>query len=70
MANMLNAMVVPTNTKEVKIVAWKYEVFYAFLIKRVNVICDVYHFYSSILQLLVQDLKESVKLPFISSTRS
>lgn len=68
-ADLLNAKVVPANTKEVKILAWKYnEAFDAFLIKRVNSICDVYHFYSSLLKLQVQDLKELVKLPLINSS--
>jgi len=70
-AELLDAMVVPANTKAVKIVAWKYDaVFDAFLIKRVNALCDVYHFYTSILQLPVQDLKELAKLPLRNPTNS
>jgi len=70
-AELIDAMVVPANTKEVKIVAWKYDaVFDAFLVKRVNALCDVYHFYTSILQLPVQDLKELVKLPLLNPSQS
>ena len=58
-ADLIDAMVAPASTKDVKILAWKYDVdFDAFLVKRVNAVCDVYHFFSSILQLPVQDLKE------------
>jgi len=36
-AELLDAVIVPVNTKEIKIIAWKYdEVFDVFLIKRVN----------------------------------
>ncbi|KAK1415095.1 hypothetical protein QVD17_30866 [Tagetes erecta] len=70
-AELVDSMIVPANTKEVKIVGWKYdEVFDVFLIKRVNALCDVYHFYTSILQLLVQDLQELVKLPLRNPSRS
>ncbi|KAK1429943.1 hypothetical protein QVD17_12302 [Tagetes erecta] len=58
-AELLDSMIVPEKSKKVKIIAWKYdEVFDAFLIKRVNGLCDVYHYYSSIFKLEVQDLND------------
>ncbi|KAK1414797.1 hypothetical protein QVD17_30556 [Tagetes erecta] len=64
-------MIVPEKSKKVKIIAWKYdEVFDAFLIKRVNGLCDVYHYYSSIFKLEVQDLKELHKLRLINHTHA
>lgn len=67
---MLNAMIVLDTTKEVKIVAWKYdECFDACLIKRVNAICDAYHYYSSIINLPVQDLKELYRIPLLNPSK-
>ncbi|KAK1414872.1 hypothetical protein QVD17_30633 [Tagetes erecta] len=66
-AELLDSMIVPEKNKKVKIIAWKYdEVFDAFMIKRVNGLCDVYHYYSSIFKLEVQDLKELHKLRLIN----
>lgn len=63
-------MNIPDKKKEVKIITWKYDdVFNAFLVKRVNEICDVHHYYSTMLKLLVQDLKELNKLPLINPTK-
>jgi len=57
-SELLDFMIVPANDKEVKIVGCKYdEVFDVFLVKRVTALCDVYHFYASILQLPVQRLE-------------
>ncbi|KAK1415072.1 hypothetical protein QVD17_30842 [Tagetes erecta] len=68
-AELLDSMIVPEKSKKVKIIAWKYdEVFDAFMIKRVNGLCDVYHYYSSIFKLEVQDLKELHKLRLINHT--
>lgn len=51
--------------------AWKYdEAFDVFFINRVNAICDVYHYYSSIINLPVQDLKELNKLPLLNSFKA
>ncbi|KAK1411715.1 hypothetical protein QVD17_38275 [Tagetes erecta] len=62
-ADLLDSMIVPEKSKDVKIIAWKYdEIFDVFLIKRVNGLCDVYHYYSSIFKLPVQDLKELHKI--------
>ncbi|KAK1408288.1 hypothetical protein QVD17_39936 [Tagetes erecta] len=70
-AELLNSMIVPEKNKKVKIIAWKYdEVFDAFMIKRVNGLCDVYHYYSSIFKLEVQDLKELHKLRLINHTHA
>ncbi|KAK1419509.1 hypothetical protein QVD17_28681 [Tagetes erecta] len=70
-AELLDSMIVPEKSKNVKIIAWKYdEVFDAFLIKRVNGLCDVYHYYSSIFKLEVQDLKELHKLRLINHTHA
>ncbi|KAK1419471.1 hypothetical protein QVD17_28643 [Tagetes erecta] len=70
-AELLDSMIVPEKSKKVKIIAWKYdEVFDAFLIKRVNGLCDVYHYYSSIFKLEVQDLKELHKLRLINHTHA
>ncbi|KAK1411448.1 hypothetical protein QVD17_37997 [Tagetes erecta] len=70
-AELLDSMIVPEKNKKVKIIAWKYdEVFDAFMIKRVNGLCDVYHYYSSIFKLEVQDLKELHKLRLINHTRA
>ncbi|KAK1431981.1 hypothetical protein QVD17_08822 [Tagetes erecta] len=70
-AELLDSMIVPEKSKDVKIIAWKYdEIFDAFLIKRVNGLCDVYHYYSSIFKLPVQDLKELHKLRLINHTRA
>ncbi|KAK1427809.1 hypothetical protein QVD17_16504 [Tagetes erecta] len=64
-------MIVPAKSKNVKIITWKYdEVFDAFLIKSVNGLCDVYHYYSSIFKLQVQDLKELHKLRLINHTHA
>lgn len=71
MADLLNVIILPDTTKDVKIIAWKYgEIFDAFLVKGVNDICDVYHYYSSMLKLPVQDLKELNKLPLINPTNA
>ncbi|KAK1414986.1 hypothetical protein QVD17_30752 [Tagetes erecta] len=70
-AELLDSMIVPEKNKKVKIIAWKYdEVFDAFMIKRVNGLCDVYHYYSSIFKLEVQDLKELHKLKLINHTHA
>ncbi|KAK1427854.1 hypothetical protein QVD17_16552 [Tagetes erecta] len=70
-AELLDSMIVPEKNKKVKIIAWKYdEVFDAFMIKRVNGLCDVYHYYSSIFKLEVQDLKELNKLRLINHTHA
>ncbi|KAK1432344.1 hypothetical protein QVD17_09240 [Tagetes erecta] len=70
-AELLDSMIVPEKNKKVKIIAWKYdEVFDAFMIKRVNGLCDVYHYYSSIFKLEVQDLKELHKLRLINHTNA
>ncbi|KAK1440696.1 hypothetical protein QVD17_06525 [Tagetes erecta] len=70
-AELLDSMIVPEKNKKVKIIAWKYdEVFDAFMIKRVNGLCDVYHYYSSIFKLEVQDLKELHKLRLINHTHA
>ncbi|KAK1415039.1 hypothetical protein QVD17_30808 [Tagetes erecta] len=70
-AELLDSLIVPEKSKKVKIIAWKYdEVFDAFLIKRVNGLCDVYHYYSSIFKLEVQDLKELHKLRLINHTHA
>ncbi|KAK1429811.1 hypothetical protein QVD17_12060 [Tagetes erecta] len=70
-AELLDSMIVQEKSKKVKIIAWKYdEVFDAFLIKRVNGLCDVYHYYSSIFKLEVQDLKELHKLRLINHTHA
>ncbi|KAK1414849.1 hypothetical protein QVD17_30610 [Tagetes erecta] len=70
-AELLDSMIVPEKNKKVKIIAWKYdEVFDAFMIKRVNGLCDVYHYFSSIFKLEVQDLKELHKLRLINHTRA
>ncbi|KAK1407829.1 hypothetical protein QVD17_39456 [Tagetes erecta] len=70
-AELLDSMIVPEKSKQVKIIAWKYdEVFDAFMIKRVNGLCDVYHYYSSIFKLEVQDLKELHKLRLINHTHA
>ncbi|KAK1429948.1 hypothetical protein QVD17_12311 [Tagetes erecta] len=70
-AELLDSMIVPEKSKKVKIIAWKYdEVFDAFLIKRVNGLCDVYHYYSSIFKLEVKDLKELNKLRLINHTHA
>ncbi|KAK1424684.1 hypothetical protein QVD17_20019 [Tagetes erecta] len=70
-AELLDSMIVPEKNKKVKIIAWKYdEVFDAFIIKRVNGLCDVYHYYSSIFKLEVQDLKELNKLRLINHTHA
>ncbi|KAK1431999.1 hypothetical protein QVD17_08852 [Tagetes erecta] len=70
-AELLDSMIVPEKSKKVKIIAWKYDgVFDAFMIKRVNGLCDVYHYYSSIFKLEVQDLKELHKLRLINHTHA
>ncbi|KAK1427822.1 hypothetical protein QVD17_16518 [Tagetes erecta] len=70
-AELLDSMIVPEKNKKVKIIAWKYaELFDAFMIKRVNGLCDVYHYYSSIFKLEVQDLKELHKLRLINHTHA
>ncbi|KAK1427756.1 hypothetical protein QVD17_16450 [Tagetes erecta] len=70
-AELLDSMIVPEKNKKVNIIAWKYdEVFDAFMIKRVNGLCDVYHYYSSIFKLEVQDLKELHKLRLINHTHA
>ncbi|KAK1419461.1 hypothetical protein QVD17_28630 [Tagetes erecta] len=70
-AELLDSKIVPEKSKEVKIIAWKYdEICDAFLIKRVNGLCDVYHYYSIIFKLPVQDLKELHKLRLINYTRA
>ncbi|KAK1415338.1 hypothetical protein QVD17_31118 [Tagetes erecta] len=70
-AELLDSMIVPEKNKKVKIIAWKYdEVFDAFMIKRVNGLCDVYHYFSSIFKLEVQDLKELHKLRLINHTHA
>ncbi|KAK1419498.1 hypothetical protein QVD17_28670 [Tagetes erecta] len=70
-AELLDSMIVPEKSKKVKIIVWKYdEVFDAFMIKRVNGLCDVYHYYSSIFKLEVQDLKELHKLRLINHTHA
>ncbi|KAK1427958.1 hypothetical protein QVD17_16731 [Tagetes erecta] len=70
-AELLDSMIVPEKSKKVKIIAWKYdEVFDAFMIKRVNGLCDVYHYYSSIFKLEVQDLKELHKLRLVNHTHA
>ncbi|KAK1429800.1 hypothetical protein QVD17_12038 [Tagetes erecta] len=70
-ANLLDSMIVLEKSKDVQIIAWKYyELFDAFLIKRVNGFCDIYHYYSSIYKLPVQDLKELHKLRLITHTRA
>lgn len=71
-AELLNAMIVPDTTKEVKIMAWKKydECFDAFLTKRVNAICDVYHYYSSIIKLPVQDLNDLHKIPLLNPSKA
>ncbi|KAK1411672.1 hypothetical protein QVD17_38230 [Tagetes erecta] len=70
-AELLDSMIVPEKNKKVKIIAWKYdEIFDAFMIKRVNGLCDVYHYYSSIFKLEVQDLKELHKLKLINHTHA
>ncbi|KAK1411591.1 hypothetical protein QVD17_38145 [Tagetes erecta] len=70
-AELLDSMIVQEKSKKVKIIVWKYdEVFDAFMIKRVNGLCDVYHYYSSIFKLEVQDLKELHKLRLINHTHA
>ncbi|KAK1427966.1 hypothetical protein QVD17_16745 [Tagetes erecta] len=70
-ADLLDSLIVPEKSKDVKIIAWKYdEVFDAFFIKRVNGLCDVYHYYSSIFKLPVQDLKELHKLRLINHAKA
>ncbi|KAK1414947.1 hypothetical protein QVD17_30713 [Tagetes erecta] len=67
----LDPMIVPNKTKDVKIFSWKYdEIFDEFFIKRVNGVCDVYHYYTSIFKLQVQDLKEMHMTPLISHPKA
>ncbi|KAK1421904.1 hypothetical protein QVD17_24625 [Tagetes erecta] len=70
-ADLLDSMNMPDQSKDVKIIAWKYdEIFDAFLIKRVNGLCDVYHYYTSIFKLQVQHLMELHKLQLINHSRA
>lgn len=63
-------LIAPSSNKEVKIVSWKYDdVYNAFLIKRVNGLCDVFYQYIDMLKLPVQDIKELIKIPLVNHTK-
>ena len=53
--------------KRLKIIAWKYDADWdAFLIKRINGVVDIFHYFSQIFELPDEDLRELADLPMIN----